>query len=285
MLFPLAVLLFLLSGARLCLGASSTLAVVGAGIEQSEDAPFVSPGYEFLPGDYLYLTFQIAGFGIKSENRDEVHKISLEYDAGPQDRNGVPLTETVKGVIATELSAEDKHWAPKRSASFLIPSFVSAGEYRVHVHVKDLVTNTEASQDFPFRVGGVTIQPASSIAIQNFQFFRNENDAQPLDVPAYSPGDPILARFDMTGFKLESKNQYHLSYGLIVLRPDGKPFVDKPNAAEVTSSSFYPAQYVPGVVDLKTSEQMPRGEYLIVLTVRDRIGNTSAQMKRAFSIE
>src|SRR5581483_6194087 len=105
---------------NLCRAASSTLAVIDAGVAQADDAPFVPPSYEFLPGDYLYFTFQIAGYGIRSEQRGEVHKISLAYDVAPEDAHGVPLTEASSGTVATDLSPEDKNWQPKRRASFLI---------------------------------------------------------------------------------------------------------------------------------------------------------------------
>src|SRR5581483_1246587 len=85
--------LLLFSGA--VSAADSNLAIVQAGVQQSEDAPFVPNDYVFLPGDYLYFTFQIAGFSIQSLNRDEVRKISLTYQVAPEDMNGVPLTEPV----------------------------------------------------------------------------------------------------------------------------------------------------------------------------------------------
>lgn len=262
-----------------------SLAIVDAGVQQSEDAPFVSGDYRFLPGDYLYFTFQIAGFAIRSEERDEVHKIALTYEVTPQDANGVALVETCSGKVQTELSPEDKHWLPKRQVSFLIPSFVAAGNFRVHVRVKDLVASAEASRDFPFRIGGIQIQHSDSIAIQNFRFFRKEGDREPLEVPAYSPGDTVYANFDMVGFKTDSQNRYHLSYGLTVFRPDGKPFLEAPQAADLDASSFYPAQFVPGVINLNTTPDTSRGEYIIVLTVRDALANTTSEIKRAFTIE
>jgi len=277
--------LFLASSAAFGSPANSNLAVIDAGVEQSEDAPFAPPDYQFLPGDYLYFSFDISGFAIRSEQRDEVHKISLTYTVTPEDIHGVALTPAQPGTIATELSPEDKNWLPKRRASFLIPSFVAAGEYRVHVEVKDAIAKTEVSHDFPFRIGGLTIHPSSSVTVEDFQFFRSENDRQPLELAAFSPGDTIYIHFDMTGFKTGSANEYHLSYGLNVTRPDGKPFLQKATAAELASNSFYPAQYLPGALEIKTPPDAEHGQYVIVLTVRDLIGNTTSELKKAFSIE
>lgn len=265
--------------------AESQLAVIDAGVQASEDAPFVSVDYRFLPGDYVYFTFQISGFKIKAEQRDEVHRIALKYEIAPCDSKGVALTEAANGGILTELSPEDKNWLPKRRASFLLPSFVAAGEYHVHVAVEDVFGKTETSADFPFRVGGVQVQPSPTLTVENFHFFRREGDREPLKVPAYSPGDTVYARFDMAGYKMGPKNSYQLSYGLRVLRPDGKSFFEQPNAADLESDSFYPAQFVPGTIDLTTSPDTSRGEYVIVLSVRDLIGKQTYEVKQAFSIE
>jgi hypothetical protein len=279
--FLISSLLFLKPASR----AENQLAVVAASVQASEDAPSVSADYRFLPGDYIYFTFQIAGFAIKSEERDEVHKISLTYEIAPLDSKGMPLTESMTGNVQTELSPEDKDWLPKRRVSFLLPSFVAAGGYHLHVAIKDVFGKAEASADFPFRIGGVQVQPSSALTIENFQFLRREGDRQALKVPAYSSGDTVYARFDMVGYKLGAKNDYRLSYGLTVLRPNGKPFFQDPKAAQLESASFYPASFVPGTIDLTTTPDTPRGEYIIVLTVRDLIGNQSYEAKQAFSVE
>jgi hypothetical protein len=265
--------------------AESQLAVVGAGLEQSEDAPFVPAGYQFLPGDFVYFSFQVAGFSIKSDDSGEVRRISLAYEVTPEDSSGVALTQPSSGTIQVELNPEDKNWMPKRRVSFLLPSFVAAGDFRIHMVVKDLIANAQASKDFPFRIGGVKVQPSSTITVQNFHFLRQENDRETLEVPAYRPGDTVYASFEMVGYKIGPENQRHVVYGLTVLRPDGKPFLDQPKAAEFQKSSFYPAQFVPGNFSVSTSPDTARGEYIIILTVRDMIGNQTYQTKQAFSIE
>jgi hypothetical protein len=265
--------------------AESSLAVIDAGVEPSEDAPFVPADYQFLPGDFVYFSFQIAGFSVKSNDADEVRRISLAYEVTPQDASGVALTQPNSSTVQVELNPEDKNWIPKRRASFLLPSFIAAGEFRIHVVVKDLFANSQASKDIPFRVGGVKVQPSTTLTVQNFHFLRQENDREPLEVPAYRPGDTVYANFEMVGYKIGPENQYHISYGLTVLRPDGKPFLNQPNAAELHKSSFYPAQFLPGNFSVTTSSDTARGAYVILLTLRDIIGNQTYQTKQAFSIE
>jgi hypothetical protein len=275
-----------LSGQAKVSAAEPTLAILDAGPESSEDAPFVPSDYRFYPGDYLYFRFQVAGFAIQTDEKTEARKISLIYEITPQDANGVPLTAPVSGDIKDDLNPEDKNWTPKRRASFLLPSFVASGYFHLHLVVKDLLGKTETARDFPFRMGGVTIVPSPSVTVENFRFFRKEDDQESLDVPAYAPGDIVYARFDMAGYQTNApENQYHLTYGLTVFGPDGKPFIEQPNAAELIAGSFYAAQFVPGNISLTTTRTSAKGGYVILLTVRDLVANRTYQTKRSFTLE
>lgn len=268
-----------------CRAAESSLAIVQAGVQSSDDAPFASPAYLFFPGDFLYFTFDVAGFTIKSNPENDTRKISLKYTITPEDANSVALARPAMGAIQTELNPEDKNWTPKRRANFHLPSFVAAGEYHVHVVVEDQLGKTQVAKDYPFRIGGIDIRPSPSLTVENFRFFRNPDDRQPLEVAAYSPGDKIYAKFDMVGYKIGQGNQYHVAYGLLVTRPDGKSFIQQSNAADLTDSSFYPAQFVPGVLELTTPSNSERGAYIIVLSVHDLVGNQTYESKQSFSIE
>jgi hypothetical protein len=264
---------------------SSALAIVGGGVQPGEDAAFVSPSYSFLPGDFLYFTFLIGGFSAKVNSATDSRSISLHYEISVEDVPGVPLAKPVSGEISEDLSQEDKNWTPKRRVSFQIPSFVANGDCHVHVVVQDLLSKTQTNGDYPFHIGGPKIDRSSEITVQNFEFHRTENDKDALEVPAYSPGDHVYGRFDITGYKLGAGNAVRVSYGINVLSPDGKPYVQQPRAAEIEYSSFYPAQFVPGSINVTTSASSVRGQYIIVLTVRDLVGNKEHELKRAFSIE
>jgi hypothetical protein len=183
------------------------------------------------------------------------------------------------------LSPEDKNWTPKRRASFLLPSFVAAGKFQIRAVVKDQLAASEISRDFPFQIGGLAIQPSPTVTIENFGFLRTPNDQKSLAVPAFSPGDTVFGRFDIVGFHYAPGNQYHVAYGLTVLRPNGKTFLSQPNAAELSESSFYPAQFIPGTIRITTPPNSAKGEYVLTLTVRDLISNQTFESKQAFSIE
>ncbi|HEX4170220.1 MAG TPA: hypothetical protein VHZ55_32545 [Bryobacteraceae bacterium] len=265
--------------------ADKSLAVINAGISSAEDSPFASSNYHFLPGDYVYVTFEISGFAIRSTNRDETKTISLAFEVTPQDNSGKPLAAPDSGEIKTELAPEDKNWVPKRRASFLLPSFLAAGPFRIHIVVKDVAANAETSRDIPFLVGGTQLEPSSSITVENFRFLRAPNDNAPLDVAAYSPGDTVYARFDMAGYQNGPGYRHSVSYSVHVIAPNGKPYIDDSDAANLDSSSFYPAQFIPGDLALKTSKDSLHGSYLLILTVRDLIGNQQFEFKQSFSIE
>jgi hypothetical protein len=263
----------------------SKLAIVDAGISASEDSPFVPADYSFLPGDYVYFAFQVAGFSIGSFNRGEVQKLSLEYEVVPQDANKTPLAQPVSDEIQTEINAEDKNWTPKRRVSFLLPSYLASGEFQIHLIVKDLFAKAETSRDFPFHIVGADIQPSDSVNVQHFKFLRHETDRDGLDIAAYSPGDTVFARFDIAGFKLGPENTYSLQYGIFVTQPNGKPFLEAPRAADLKASSFYPAQFLPGTVRITTPANSTKGEYLLTLTVRDLISGKTYETKTSFSVE
>lgn len=265
--------------------AETSLAIVQAGVQQADDAPFVPADYRFLPGDYIFFTFEIAGFGIKTNEDGTSRRISLTYEVTPEDQHGTPLATPVSGGIAEELAPEDKNWTPKRRASFVLPSDIAAGDFRMHVAVKDLIAKTEADRDVPFRVGGTAITPSSTLTVERFQFFRSENDRKPVELPAYSRGDSVYIRFDLVGFQVGPHNQYHVSYGLTVLSPSGRVYLDQPKAAELEDRNFYPAQFVPAGFHVTTSNKSELGQYTILLKVHDLISHQNYETKQAFTLE
>ena len=266
-------------------GAETQLAIINAAVSTSEDGPRIASDYSFLPGDYVYVQFQIAGFTVRTENRGEVQKIALEYEITLQDEQHRPVVAPESGKIETELSAEDKNWVPLRRASFLLPSFLAANPFHVHIAVKDVFDHTAAEHDLPFKIGGVHVQPSSSILVQNFRFLRGEADSEALSVAAFAPGDPVYARFEMTGFRTDADNAYHLAYGITVFAPNGKPFIQEPEAANLAERSFYPAQFIPGNMELKLGKDSARGEYVVVVKVRDVLADKTYESKHAFTVE
>lgn len=263
--------------------AESALAIVQAGVQSSEDEPFVRANYEFLPGEYLYFTFTISGYG--TEKTEEIMRLHLEYVVELQDSNGVPLAPPQSGSIQDELHPQDSDWVPKRRMSFQLPSQVAAGTFTVQLTVHDLVAKVERKKKFAFRIGGRKLQPTDALDVQNFHFYRTENETEPLELAAFRPGDTIWARYDIVGFKTDDKHAYKVNYALTVYRPDGTIFLSAPKAGEQSSADFYAAQFIPGVLSLTTTADTPHAEYTIVLTVQDEIGKQTFEHKYPFRLE
>ncbi len=262
-----------------------SLAIINAGVSSTEDAPFVTTDYKFLPGDSVYLTFAISGFKVKTDEKTEAKQIALNYTAAMQDEAGVLMQEPVSGEIKEQLGAEDKSWIPKRRATFIVPTLVAAGQYRIHLAAKDDLGSVEATADIPFRIGGEMVEASDEVRVENFRFLRHEDSRQPLAVAAYRPGDTVYSAFDIVGFSRAAGNKYHVSYSIAVQGPDGKPFLASTETADVADSSFYPAAFLPERADVLTKANNLRGEYTIVLTVEDVLSHRTSTYKRAFMLE
>ena len=263
-----------------------TLAIVNAGVESAEDAPFVAPDYQFNPGDFVYLVFEISGYKIAGNEYKGPQHISLKYKAEPLDSKGIPLAAAASGTIDQEVGKEDKNWMPKRRASFLLPSYLAQGTYHIDLTVEDLLAKAKAAKELPFNIAGPKIVPGGGLEVQRFRFERNEQDGPGLDVPAYRPGDTVWARFDMTGFRTGQGNAVDLTYGITVFRPNGAQLFEQRSAArEKVTGEFYPPQFVPGVLSVTTTKDLSPGEYKLVVHVHDLIGNQLADFEQSFRVE
>lgn len=264
---------------------TTTLTIVDAGVENAEDAPFVPASYVFLPGDYVYSIFAATGFRITGDAYSKSRQMKLEYTFEILDAHDVPLAPAQTGVIADEISAEDKHWMPRRRASFLLPSYVAAGVYHVRISISDPISKENATRDFPFRIGGLALQPSPSLTVQNFRFLRSDADGPGIDPPAYRAGDTVWARFDITGFQLGPGNTAELRYGVTVLRPNGAPIFSQPDATGEKLKEFYPPQFIPGMLSVTTTPGLPHGEYTMVVELHDHIGKRDGELRFPFQIE
>ena len=261
------------------------LTVVHAGVENAEDAPFVPASYAFAPGDFVYFVFEVSGYKTSGGQYETQHQLELSFDVQMLDDSGVRMTDPSSGKIAGDVSPEDKNWLPKRRASFLIPSYVAAGTYHIHVTVEDLLAKTKTDSDFPFKIAGPHLQPTQTLSIQNFRFLRGEQDGPPLEMADYRPGSSIWARFEITGFKLGPKNAVDVRYGVTVLRPNGNTLFSQPDAAAEKSEAFYPPHFIPGNLSINTTPDLSHGQYTVVVTVQDLIGKQNHDFRYSFEIE
>lgn len=262
-----------------------SLSVVNAGVSDSEDAPFVGLQYRFLPGDFVYLTFQISGFKFTTNEEQNTRAINLAYNATLEDARGRPLADPSMGEIKTLLNREDKNWLPKRRASFLIPAHVAAGDYKIHVQIKDVLSGKECEADVPVEIGGEKIGATDGVAVQHFGFFRDEDAKKPLELPAFQPGDTIYGRFTIVGFATGENNAYDVECGVRVIGPDGKLFVENKSIAQLKDTTYYPAEYLPADISITTKSSTMRGAYTVILSVRDLLTGRTNEARETFTLE
>jgi hypothetical protein len=273
-----AVLLLIL--AQSCPAA---LQLVNAGVRQIEDGPSAPPGTQYVPGETVYYSVQVAGYGAAGD--PEKRKIRLNYTIDAFDPRGVKLIETVQSILDTTISEQDKEWKPKVRSEILIPTFAPPGRYKVVTTVTDDISKLTATAETRFDVTGPTVESSPELTVRNFGFYRSEDDAKPIPISAYRAGDNLFARFNMTGFRFGERNTIDLAYDVAVLNPAGKQIYAQPNAAIEKSFSFYPKPYVPGGMNLSLQADMPKGQYTIVLTIHDFVGKQNYETRQTFEVE
>jgi hypothetical protein len=275
-----------LTAAGVCLAAPAekTLAIVRPLLSQMEDGAPVSSGYEFLPGETIHFSCQIEGYQ-RIEEKYDVKKLLVTYQVEARDSHGVLLQPLQEGKEGGTVSAEDKNWMPKIRESIVIPPLAESGAYQILVKVKDEIGQAAAEARTTFTVKGRDVAPSDTLVVRNFRFLRAEEDGKALQVAAYRPGDPVWARFDMTGYKLGDTNQFDIEYGLQVLLSDGSVVYSQPQAAGGKEQTFYPQRYQPGVLNLNLAKDQKPGEYTIVVSVRDNLGKQTYETRQKFSVE
>src|SRR5689334_14110336 len=101
--FPL--LLFALA---LLHAAPSPFSILKPVLSDMEDGPAVPPSFTFVPGQFIFLSYEITGYKVSDEQ-----KIHLSYKTDAFDPKGVRLVETDANVLDATLAEEDKNWKPK----------------------------------------------------------------------------------------------------------------------------------------------------------------------------
>jgi hypothetical protein len=264
--------------------AASKLAFERLALHQYEDGPLLPASHEFLPGETIWFSARIAGF--ESQIAGDNRNVKLSWQVGIVDPNGVAVEAPRTGRLDDSLRSQDKDWVPKFLVSFLLPSFIPGGTYKIPVSVKDELAGSDISGDLEFQVRAESIEPSTSFVIRKFRFLRNETDAEALRQPVvYRPGSTLWARFEMAGYKFEANHKFSVDYGLAVLNADGKELFAQPEAAAESKESFYPQLRVPGALSLHLDPNVPPATYTLVVTVRDKIGGQTAEQRETFRVE
>jgi|BarGraNGADG00212_1021973.scaffolds.fasta_scaffold18154_2 hypothetical protein len=278
LLFPLLYPLFYPCPAVWC--AAAGLEVVRPIIAQSDGGVSSPPGFEHVAGETLFFSCRISGYAKTPEE-----KVHVAYSVEAFDPKGLPLTEIYKNELVNDVAPQDKEWMPKIATEIQIPPLVGAGTYKVLIKIEDLVANTKAELSVPFEVRSKAVQPSDTLVARNFQFFRGEEDTQPIEKAVYRGGGALWAKFDIIGFKYGDKNRIDVSYVTSVLGPSGKVLWTQPEPAVEQSESFYPKRYVVASMGITLLAKTTPGEYKIAVTITDAVGKQTYETKQTFTVE
>jgi hypothetical protein len=263
-----------------CFGA---LAIDRVDVHQFEDGPLLEASHVFLPGETVYLSCRLTGYQIAG-SADSGRSIKLSWRFHASDAAGMNVVPDATGVIEVPIFSQDKDWRPKFDHDFLIPAFFASPSVRIELSVLDEVGKSMAKTGVELSVRGREIAPSDTLVARNLHFQRSETDASPLEPAVYHPGETLWARFDITGFKYGPKNRYAVDYGLAILRATGEKVFEQPAAADDTNESFYPQHYVPGAISLNLDPMVPEGDYILAITMRDKVGGESTEARAPFRI-
>lgn len=262
------------------LAAAPALEVVKPVISQSDGGPPDPAGFSHAAGETLFFTCRIASFGKTPEE-----KIHLSYTVDAFDPQGFRLIDTVKNEISDEVTPQDKEWMPKIEIELPTPPLGPSGAYKIVVKVDDLVAKTSAELSVPFQIRGHAIDPSDTLVVRNFQWFRGEDDVQPLAQAVYHPGDAVWAKFDIIGYKLGEGNKIDVSYVTSLISPEGKVMWTQPEPAVDQDASFYPKRYVTATMGINLLKDTKPGEYMIGVQLKDGIGKQIAEAKFPFTLQ
>jgi hypothetical protein len=260
--------------------AAAPLGIIHVGIRQIEDGPAVGDRVSFVPGETVYVSFDVQNYALSKEDAAAISWVIKAVDP-----KGVLIFPPVEAKKVATLQPEDKDWMPRVRQSIEIPSPAPGGSYSVHIDVKDLNSEATASADTKFSVTGPLLEPSAALAVIGFGFFRSEDAPQPLELAAYRTGDSMHARFRIAGFKYGAGNAIEVNYGISILGPAGNVMYTQDPAVEEKSASFYPKPYVDGIMSLSLNPGTPAGEYTLLITGRDKVGNQTVEIRKPFRIE
>jgi hypothetical protein len=260
--------------------AAAPLEIVRPILSDTEGGAALPTGFEYRPGEMLFFSCRIANYQKTPEE-----KIHLAYSLEAFDPKGVPLVELFENDISTEVAPQDKEWMPRIATEIAIPSQIAPGTYSIVIKAEDLVAKSKAELKVPFQVRGRRVGLSDTLTVENFQFFRGEDDTQPVEPPVYRPGDTVWTRFDITGFRYGPGNQVDVGYVVSVLDSTGKVLWTQPEPTTERAGSFYPRLWVSAAMSITIQKNTRPGQYFFSVEVKDGVGNQTYETKAPFTVE
>ncbi len=254
-------------------------AIVNLALLEAEDGFAARSDNVFSPGETLYVAFHVQGYAVDRQSR-----VHLTYRIDALDPAAVPFVEPEISKIDTELAPQDAKWMPRVRFSPALPPFVDSGKYKFRIQVTDELAKSQVSQELIFQVKGRDVDASTELVARNFGFSRQE-DGDALPIPAFRRGDVLWSSFDITGYKTSDKNRLAVDYGIAVYNGENKLIYKQPEPAREEGTSFYRRRYVHAIFSLNLEKGLQPGEYSVVLSVRDLIGNQTHESREKFTVE
>ena len=255
------------------------LTIVNARFLDSEDGYPLPPNSSFYPGEQVYVVFNLAGFHVTEDE----YQMKLTYRLDFTGAKGSAFAASEGGEIAEEVYPQDEKWMPVVRAAPRIPFHAEAGVYKIELYARDeFRPQDEARQELTFEVLGKDIGEADKLTVRNFAFQQSEG-GKPVESPSYRPGDTLWGSFFITGFELRENNSFEVDSRLQVVDSEGEVmFSFTPQEEE--GQSFYPRRWLPGRFRVDLDKDIPKGEYVLVLSVNDKLGKQESLTRYEFQI-
>ena len=132
--------LLLIALASVLDGAPGTLSILNLTISDSDGGAALPSGFTHVPGETLFLSFQVAGY-----HASPAAKVHLSYKIDASDPRGIRIVEPIAAEIADSLAPEDKNWKPTVRQEIQIPPLADSGAYKIAVSLTDEIGHTGAS--------------------------------------------------------------------------------------------------------------------------------------------
>lgn len=231
----------------------------------------------FYPGEKIYLGFNLAGYNV-----DDDYRIHLTWRADATGPNGTPFAPPEGGEFAVEIAPQDENWEPYVEIVRELPPFAGSGAYTIRLEAEDLHADEKLTREVVVRVEGEDVELTDALSVRNLRFALTEGGT-PLAKPIISQGDRLHASFYISGYKTAEDNRYEVESEMRVVNAKGETMIEFPSQGE-KGAPFYPRLWLPARFRLDMDRTIPVGEYVIVLEVRDIVGDATLETTETFEV-
>ena len=257
------------------------LAIVETVLLDGEDGYPIPADSIFYPGETVYLEFKMSGFRVNDDYR---MKTAYRVDfLGP---TGIRFALSQAGEISEEIFPQDEDWLPVVRVSPRLPQFAESGAFKIIVTAVDrLAGNEEITFEFPVYVRGESVEPGKTLTIRNLVFSVAKGGA--VAEPVYKAGDTVWARFDITGYFLAEDNSFDVESSLEVTEGEGdtEKVLFRFESSGERGRPFYPRRRLPAEFRLDLDDDLAPGEYTVLISVWDKLGDATFESRRTFTVK